>query len=257
MRGDGSEVLEFVEEAFDEVALAVERDRRSVAPFGSSGWGCAARSRVHGSAREPPGRRSPGRQRCRARRRQAGEQRRRVLVGTDDRAVDEMKRIRRPRAQHLENPPPHALLSDVPGIVVHAHGKRASRSRGKHGLRNARHLRELPALADIEGEARARRMRQLLRRANRAARIARAGFFRFRRGLRRRSSADRTNRRRGAGLPQETAVVLARRGDETPEAMDRSQHGRAGCSRQRWRGPAAAGGRSARRRCAPHRRPRG
>ena len=42
-----------------------------------------------------------------------------------------------------------------------------------HGLCNAHHLRELEALAKIDGEAWARRMQQLLRRANRAVGMAR------------------------------------------------------------------------------------
>ena len=63
-----------------------------------------------------------------------------------------------------------ALLSGVSGIVVHEHWKRYFTMQGvEHALCNAHHLRELQALADIEGEAWAGQMQPLLRRANRAA----------------------------------------------------------------------------------------
>ena len=46
----------------------------------------------------------------------------------------------------------------------------------QHALRNAHHLRELEALAELDGEAWAHPMQQLLRMAGEAAWVERAGL---------------------------------------------------------------------------------
>lgn len=66
------------------------------------------------------------------------------------------------------------LLEGLRGILVHDHWASYFKAEGVlHALCNAHHLRELEALAEIDGEAWARRMQQLLRRANRAVWIVR------------------------------------------------------------------------------------
>ena len=67
-----------------------------------------------------------------------------------------------------------SLLDGLRGILVHDHWASYFKVEGVlHGLCNAHHLRELEALAKIDGEAWARRMQQLLRRANWAVGIVR------------------------------------------------------------------------------------
>ena len=67
-----------------------------------------------------------------------------------------------------------SLLEGLRGCLVHDHWKPYFTIAGvRHALCNAHHLRELQALADLDGEAWAGRMQRLLRRAGQAARIAR------------------------------------------------------------------------------------
>ena len=67
-----------------------------------------------------------------------------------------------------------SLLAGLRGILVHDHWASYFKVEGVlHGLCNAHHLRELEALAKLDGEAWAGRMQQLLRRANRAVGSAR------------------------------------------------------------------------------------
>ena len=87
-----------------------------------------------------------------------------------------------------------SLLEGLQGILVHDHWAPYFKVRGVlHALCNAHHLRELQALAEIDGEDWARRMQQLLRRANRAVWIA---------------------RERGIGLPRSLLERIARRYDQ-------------------------------------------
>ncbi len=67
-----------------------------------------------------------------------------------------------------------SLLEGLRGILVHDHSASYFKVKGVlHAMCNAHHLRELEALAELDGEAWARAMQQLLRRANRAVWIAR------------------------------------------------------------------------------------
>ena len=68
-----------------------------------------------------------------------------------------------------------AVLSGLSGCLVHDHWQTYFKRPGVlHALCNAHHLRELKALAELDGEGWARRMQQLLTRARRAVRLARA-----------------------------------------------------------------------------------
>ncbi len=87
-----------------------------------------------------------------------------------------------------------SLLEGLKGILVHDHWAPYFKVRGAlHALCNAHHVRELQALAEIDGEDWARRMQQLLRRANRAVWIA---------------------RERGIGLPRSLRERIGRRYDQ-------------------------------------------
>jgi len=67
-----------------------------------------------------------------------------------------------------------SVLEGLRGILVHDHWASYFKVKGVlHAMCNAHHLRELEALAELDGEAWARAMQQLLRRANRAVWIAR------------------------------------------------------------------------------------
>ncbi len=67
-----------------------------------------------------------------------------------------------------------SLLEGLRGILVHDHWASYFKVKGVlHAMCNAHHLRELEALAELDGEAWARAMQQLLRRAKRAVWIAR------------------------------------------------------------------------------------
>ena len=62
-----------------------------------------------------------------------------------------------------------SVLEGLRGILVHDHWASYFKVKGVlHAMCNAHHLRELEALAELDGEAWARPMQQLLRRANRA-----------------------------------------------------------------------------------------
>ena len=81
-----------------------------------------------------------------------------------------------------------SLLQGLKGILVHAHWASYCKIPGVlHSMWNAHHLRELEALAGIDGEDWARRMQQLLRRANRAVWSARERGLRLPRSLLERS----------------------------------------------------------------------
>ena len=68
-----------------------------------------------------------------------------------------------------------AVLGGLRGCLVHDHWQTYFKRPGVlHALCNAHHLRELKALAELDGEGWARRMQQLLQRACRAVRLARA-----------------------------------------------------------------------------------
>ena len=87
-----------------------------------------------------------------------------------------------------------SLLEGLQGILVHDHWASYFKVPGVlHAMCNAHHLRELQALAEIDGEAWARRLQQLLRRALRALRIA---------------------RQRGIALPRSLLERLERRYDQ-------------------------------------------
>ena len=67
-----------------------------------------------------------------------------------------------------------SLLEGLQGILVHDHWASYFKVKGVlHAMCNAYHLRELEALAELDGEVWARAIQQLLRRANRAVWIAR------------------------------------------------------------------------------------
>ena len=67
------------------------------------------------------------------------------------------------------------MLGGLRGCLVHDHWQTYFKRTGVlNALCNAHHLRELKALAELDGEGCAWRMQQLLRRARRAARLARA-----------------------------------------------------------------------------------
>ena len=67
-----------------------------------------------------------------------------------------------------------SLLANVVGVVVRDHGEPCYAMVGaRHALCDARHLRELKALVEIEKEDWARKMQRLLRRACHAANLAR------------------------------------------------------------------------------------
>ena len=96
-----------------------------------------------------------------------------------------------------------SLLEGLRGILVHAHWASYCKLQAVlHGLCNAHHLRELQALAEIDGEAWARRMQQLLRRAKRALWIV---------------------RERGMALPRSLLERIERRDDQWVREA-RAQH---------------------------------